>query len=317
MPVVELFMMKRMSFSMMWVIIAGSIQAQLVDVDGPRVDTTSANFIKVVSDLREAAAGEDPKGEAIRLLHDLTSALRDPQRDTISADLKRSMRKMLKADDAFTADLSDLPMSRVDAPDGKFRLLTWNVPYTNGTQRFEGMLLVQEKNRRVVYELQDKTDKIITPLSKKLTPENWYGAVYYAVVPPQNKKSTYYTLLGWKGYSNVESRKVIEILSFNGPIPSFGAQVFSEGKLKHFRKVFGFGFQSTMSLKWDDANKGIVFDHLAPAKPEFEGKAAFMGPDLSFDAFVPYKGKWSYLRDVDARNMQLTKPSKRPQTEQR
>ncbi|MBK9759060.1 MAG: hypothetical protein IPO90_03560 [Flavobacteriales bacterium] len=247
----------------------------------------------------------------------LSEATRDPQCDSLGDAIKANLRILLEQDDAMTADFSDIPISRVDAPDGKFRLFTFNVPYANGTQRFEGILLVQEKSRRVVYELQDKTDKIITPLSKKLTPENWYGAVYYAVVPPQSKKSTYYTLLGWKGYSNVESRKVIEILSFNGPIPSFGAQVFSEGKLKHFRKVFGFGFQSSMSLKWDDANKGIVFDHLAPAKPEFEGKAAFMGPDLSFDAYVPYKGKWSYLRDVDARNMQLTKPSKRPQTEQR
>ncbi len=250
-------------------------------------------------------------------IKDLSEATRDPQCDSLGDAIKANLRILLEQDDAMTADFSDIPISRVDAPDGKFRLFTFNVPYANGTQRFEGIVLVQEKSRRVVYELQDKTDKIITPLSKKLTPENWYGAVYYAVVPPQDKKGTYYTLLGWKGYSNVESRKVIEILSFNGPIPSFGAQVFSEGKLKHFRKVFGFGFQSTMSLKWDDVNKGIVFDHLAPAKPEFEGKAAFMGPDLSFDAYVPYKGKWSYLRDVDARNMQLTKPSKRPRTEER
>ena len=249
-------------------------------------------------------------------MKDLSEATRDAHSDSLGNTIKANLRILLEQDDAMTADFSDIPISLVDAPDGKFRLITFNVPYANGTQRFEGMLLVQEKNRRVVYELQDKTEKITTPLSKKLNAENWYGAVYYAVVPPQDKRSTYYTLLGWKGYSNVESRKVIEILSFNGPIPSFGAQVFSEGKLKHFRKVFSFGFQSTMSLKWDDANKGIVFDHLAPAKPEFEGKAAFMGPDLSFDAFVPFKGKWNYLRDVDARNMQLAKPSKRPRIEQ-
>ena len=112
-------------------------------------------------------------------------------------------------------------------------------------------------------------------------------------------------------------QKVIEVLSFNGPVPTFGGMVFDEGKLKQARKIYGYGFQSSMSLKWDAVNKAIVFDHLAPMKPEFAGQAALMGPDLSFDAFVWYKGKWSYLRDVDARNMDLNKPSKRPPPEQR
>jgi hypothetical protein len=246
----------------------------------------------------------------------LTEATQDAQRDSLGALVKADLRAILDRDDAMSADLSDIPMSRVDAPDGKFRLLTFNLPYANGTHRYEGMLVVRDKNRQVLYELRDMTENIATPLSKKLGPDNWYGALYYTVIPPQDK-TNYYTLLGWKGHSNVETRKVIDVLSFNGPVPTFGAPVFAEGKVKHFRKVFGYGFQNSMSLKWDAVNKGIVLDHLAPIKPEFEGKAALMGPDLSFDAYVPYKGKWSLLRDVDVRNMQLTKPSKRPPPEKR
>jgi hypothetical protein len=67
-----------------------------------------------------------------------------------------------------------------------------------------------------------------------------------------------------------------------------------------------------MSLKWDAENKGIVLDHLGPLRPEFEGKPELMGPDLSFDAYVWYRGRWSYLRDVDARNMNIAPPPRRP-----
>lgn len=239
-------------------------------------------------------------------------SLRDGERDSLAEDLKASLRGVLEQDDAMTADLSDIPLSRVDAPDGRFRLVTFNVPYTNGTHRYEGFLLVQHKERRVLYELKDATAKLPNPWAKKLTPENWYGALYYAVIPPEKKNGDHYTLLGWKGHSNVETRKVIDVLSFKGGVPSFGAFLFKEGKVRHMRKSYAFSFHNTMSLKYDAANKAIVLDHLSPSKPEFEGQAAFMGPDLSFDAYVWYKGAWHFLRDVDVRNLDLTQPSKRP-----
>ena len=238
----------------------------------------------------------------------------DAQKDSLSDVLKKKLRALLDADNAFELDLTALPLSRVDAPDGKFRLITWNIPHADGSHRFEGLLLVKDPKRRVLYELRDMTEKITTPLSKKLTAENWYGALYYAVIPPQAKKGDYYTLLGWKGHSAVETRKVIEVLSFKGPVPTFGAMIFNEGTTRDVRKVFAYNFQNSMSLKWDAENKGIVFDHLTTEDPTFAGQAALTGPDLSFDAYVWYKGRWTFLRDVDARNMQMTKPSRRPST---
>jgi hypothetical protein len=251
----------------------------------------------------------------IAALKALTDATRDAQRDSLSADIKQGLRTILEADDAFTADLKDIPMSRVDAPDGKFRLLTWNVPYANGTHRFEGMLLVQDKRRRVLYELRDMTEKIGNPTLATCTPENWYGALYYTVVPMKKGGKTWYTLLGWKGYSNVETRKVIDVLGFKGAVPVFGSPLFGEGRVKRMREVFAFSFQSSMSVKWDQANLRIVADHLAPMKPEFAGQAAFMGPDLSYDAYVWEKDHWVLQRDVDVRQEDQSKPWNKPPKE--
>lgn len=258
----------------------------------------------------QAPAAHDALNARLKALTDATT---DAARDSASTAVANELRKLLDADDAFTAVFTDVPMSRVEAPDGKFRLFTWNVPHDDGTHRYEGFLLVHAEDRQVLYELRDMTEKLPAPASKKLGPDNWYGALYYTVVPQVSGHTTYYTLLGWKGYSKVETRKVIEVLSFNGPVPTFGAPIFDEGnKTRPLRKVYGFNFQSTMSLKWDPVNKGIVLDHLAPMKPEFEGRPELMGPDLSFDAYVWYKGRWSYLRDVDARNMNIAPPPPRP-----
>lgn len=270
---------------------------------------------QAVRTVQETADLLDPHAAAIRSLKELQGAQRDAQRDSISSDIKKRLRMVLDADDAMTADLRDLPMSRVDAPDGKFRLLTWNVPYTNGSHRFEGFLLVQDKKRRVLYELRDMTEKIENASFKMLGPDYWYGALYYTVVPVKRGGKTWYTLLGWKGQSNVETRKVIEVLSFKGAVPQFGAPLFGEGRVRRTREIFGFSFQASMSLKWEQSFTRIVLDHLSPMKPEFAGQAAFMGPDLSYDAYVWEKDHWLYQRDVDVRQEDQSKPWNKPPKE--
>src|SRR6185436_1847455 len=82
----------------------------------------------------------------------LSDAKGDAKKDSVSAVLKEALRKMLDADGAGTRDLSNVPLSRVDAPDGKFRLITWNVPHDDGSHRYEGFLLLQEKKRHNLLE---------------------------------------------------------------------------------------------------------------------------------------------------------------------
>lgn len=247
----------------------------------------------------------------------IAEANADEARDSASQVLSGTLRTLLEREDAMGLDLAGLRMSRVDAPDGRFRLLTWNVPHQDGSHRYHGLLLVQERKRRVVHELQDRTRSIEQPERRNLTTDQWYGALYYQVIPTRKGGRTWYTLLGWKGHSAVETRKVIEVLSFRGSTPQFGAPLFGEGRVRDLRRVYGFSFQNSMSLKWDEAGQRIVLDHLSPTKPEFAGQPAFMGPDLSYDAFVWEKDHWRFERDVDVRQLDLEKPWNRPPKEQR
>lgn len=240
------------------------------------------------------------------------AARTDGARDSISQLIGAGVDALLHANDVFKADLQHLPLSRVDAPDGKFRLITWNIPYSNGTHTYEGRLLVQEADRRVVYHLKEGDPQAGIPLTRKLGTSDWFGALYYTVIPCKVGKRTYYTLLGWKGHDKLETRKVIDVLSFPKEVPTFGADLFDDGRAKHTRKVFGYNAQGSMSLRYEPQNAAIVFNHLAPIQQEFASKPELLGADLSFDAYVWHKQEWHLLRDVDARNMDRERPSKRP-----
>lgn len=258
-------------------------------------------------------AGAQDVAQLTAKLQAMPGLEQDRQRDSLNAAIKTTLRGLLDQDEAFGLGFEGVPMSRVDAPDGTFRLFTWNVPRSNGTHQYEGFLLARQGKRQVLYELRDMTQEITSPEVPELGPDRWYGALYYDVVPVTKGGRTWYTLLGWKGYSRVETRKVIEVLHFRSGKPRFGAPLFGTGRLKPMRKVYGHSFQASMGL-WHEKERGrIVLDHLSPMRADMEGQWAFYGPDLSYDAFVWDKDSWRYERDIDARDLRRTgKPFNAP-----
>ncbi len=272
------------------------------------VRTTLLSFLLCLSTCAMAQVGESlghdgPGPQLKQRVEALAAAITDAARDSLSGMLKNDLRTVLESDSAFTCAFADVPLSILSPPDARFRMVTWNVPRTDGTHRFEGLLVVQEPRRRVLFELRDMTERITNPALVELGPDNWYGALYYQVIPVRKGGRTYYTLLGWKGHSAIETRKVIEVLSFRGAVPRFGAPFFGEGRVKQHRVVFAYSFQATMSLSWDAAASRIVCDHLSPMRPDLEGQFAFYGPDLSYDAYVWDKDGWVFQRDIDARDL--------------
>lgn len=237
----------------------------------------------------------------------------DLVQDSLNGLIKQDLRSLLYTAGAITASFEDLPMTRVDAPDGAFRLFTWNLPRSDGRHQFEGFLLARTGQGQVLTELRDMTDKITSPEVPELGPDRWYGALYYEVIPVKKGSRNYYTLLGWKGYSKAETRKVIEILSFKNGKPRFGAPVFGKSKLRSMRKVFGYAFQATMSLRYDPVLEAIVLDHLSPSRADMKDQWAFYGPDMTHDAYFWHKGEWWFGPDIDLRDpSRIVKPFKTP-----
>ena len=266
--------------------------------------------------LCSSAFAQDP--EAVRIgvhLKALVNAT-DVQQDSLSLLVENDLRSLLERQDALSASFNDVPMTRVDAPDGAFRLFTWNLPRKDGGHQYKGLLLVRTDRGTVLHELKDQTSRITTPELPDLGADRWYGALYYDVVPVKKGARTLYTLLGWKGYSRSETRKVIEVLSFKGGTPRFGAPLFGKGKIRAMRKVFGYSFQASMMLRREPGQAMIVMDHLSPQRQDMTGQWAFYGPDLSYDAYVWDKGQWRLDVDIDARDRQKDpRPFKAPPPE--
>jgi hypothetical protein len=205
-------------------------------------------------------------------------------------------------------------ISSLSPKDKKFILLTWNIPRDDETHLFFGFLLVNNtkkiKKGMFKYEITqnyeyfkftDKSPSVKNPETYIGTPDKWYGMLYYELIECED----YYTLLGWDGNDKLVQRKYIDALYFKSDgTPVFGRDVFKFPRKNPKRLMFEYSSEVTMSLKYNDKAKRIVYSHLAPREegPVMEGLYQYYGPDGSYDSMVQKKGKWVIVEDVDARN---------------
>lgn len=190
-------------------------------------------------------------------------------------------------------------ISRLVSNDKKVRVITWNLNKADGTFHYFGYIqaLHPKTKHYEVYELTDRSSVIKNPEAHVGDNTKWFGMLYYEIIDMDD----YYTLLGWDGNDRTVTRKFIDVLSFKSEgTPVFGKDVFKYPKKNPKRVMFEYSSKVVMSLKWN--NGAIVFDHLAPKDDFSEGMYQYYGPDFSFDAFYPHKGKWSYQEDVDVKN---------------
>lgn len=207
----------------------------------------------------------------------------------------------------FGIELAKTPyLGQLISPDRKVQMLCWNLAFENGDfQYFTVMVHQPEKGEVAVTVFEDSEDwERIN--RKTVRPNKWYGALYYKVLADKYKGKTYYTLLGWDGKDNITNRKVVDVLTFQGNSVILGSSIFvAENDLPSHRLTYEYANDVSMALNWDEKEKMIVMDHLAPEDSRFEGQYQFYGPDFSYDALQFKKGKWLLLRDVFAKNRSL------------
>jgi hypothetical protein len=115
-------------------------------------------------------------------------------------------------------------------------------------------------------------------------------------------KTKYYTLLGFDFNSIFTKKKIIDVLYIQNDLPYLGKQIFKyNGKIVS-RIIFEYAVRTNMTLKYDEAIKMIVFDHLSPSKPSYKGKYQFYGPDFSYDGLKFEDGYWIHQKDLSIHN---------------
>lgn len=186
-------------------------------------------------------------------------------------------------------------VSTLTSPDGAFRIFNWNIPRDYHQNDYYCFIVFPvKKGPPDVVELSDSSMLSQDNENISILPSEWYGALYYQIIPGNSKRNKIYTLLGWDGNDAITSKKVIETLSINKDEIKFGEPLIkeSENALPKKRKVYEYSSEVSMLLEYRPEEDIILLDHLMPVNGSLEGNFQFYGPGLSYDAFERKDGLW-------------------------
>jgi len=191
----------------------------------------------------------------------------------------------------------------INSPDNKFRIISWHIAFDDGSYRFYGTIQINAGDQLKMFPLTDYSPYIKNPEDTVADNSKWFGAQYYKIIPVNTGTNLSYVLLGWKGYTDKSTKKVIEVLSFDrSGKPVLGMPIFDGNGKTRKRVVFEYSRQVSMLLKYETERHMIVFDNLAPPDKKQKGKFDLYGPDLSYNGYQLKDGRWHYIDNIDMRN---------------
>ncbi len=253
--------------------------------------------------------------DSIRMLAtDLYSARRN---DDLSAALSQQItglfEKIFEHPDGLLFALDSVfPIARIADDKEGVEIYTWNTVHRNGLYTHYGFVVTRSKNELRYFELKDKTYEIQDVNTASLSPDNWYGAVYYDMIKKKTADGEHYLLLGWHGNNLMSNKKVVETMYFteSGKV-KFGKSLLKTDRKKYKRVVFEYSRMADMLLHYDVEMDLLVFDHLSPMDPLQTGDFQFYGPDLSYDALRFNGDFWEYVEDIDYKRPEVKKRKRR------
>jgi hypothetical protein len=246
--------------------------------------------------------------------------------------VQKTDAERLKASDVFFNEFqnvllsktsSEIPLdsirgiTRVQSEDMKLRIFTWNVPLSAGTNKYFGFIQLMGDSS-VVIPLQSSINQLAGFTTGQISPQTWYGALYYKLIQVDLGTKKAYTLLGWDGYTKDANRKLIDILRIdaNGQI-YFGMPVFKTAQGIQSRVVMEYAENANMLLRYDyqaikvekrkkikkESAWLIVMDRLIPMDPTLKGISKYYVPagDI-YDGFIFRNGYWVLVEDIDVVN---------------
>lgn len=221
------------------------------------------------------------------------------ERTAYNDTLTRLFKEFMTLPGSFDYKFENLPFTGViQSPDEEFKFITWNTPLPNGTYRYRLFIQFPSGKYEYLYSLSGEGQRSNT---KTLNAKDWYGALYYEVIPFKHERKQYYMLLGWDGNNRYTTRKTAEVMHFNkNGNPVFGAPVFRDKNEQIMnRLLLEFKKEASVSLKYDGKKDRIIFNHLEPLNPEMEGIYRFYVPNLEFNAYnLQRNGEWIFEENI-------------------
>ena len=193
-------------------------------------------------------------------------------------------------------------MSTITSPDKEFRLFNWNIE--NENQVHSHFCFMVRKGRggknQIITFKEDKFTLGPRP-DGMLTPNRWYGGLYYKIVPVDIGRKRYYTMFAYNGANRSINKKILDVFWFKGKSLRIGYPLFQDERDKeelHRRVFIEYSDKATISVNYEANINKIVFDHLRPEAPNLRGMYEYYIPDMSYDAYFWENDFWNYQADI-------------------
>ena len=174
----------------------------------------------------------------------------------------------------------------------------------NKEYEYFGIIILRSKDstHNHLINLIDKSNKIIDPETKELTPKEWYGCIYYEIISNKRKKDRKYILLGWDGHNAISNKKLIEPINIFNDTIIFGDPILQKDTMTKNRFIIEYHEKTVLTLKYDKKEKRIIFDNLVPLKEEQKNIKQHYVPDGTYNCFRYKNKRWIYQENTEALN---------------
>lgn len=219
-----------------------------------------------------------------------------------AADLfQEQFELMLNTPDSYVHTFESLKwISQLTAEDNKFRIFSWIVADENMISKTYGYL--QFADGKII--ILNDTGEMNTDLEYEQTSNvDWFGAIYYHIMPFVSYGQTDYILFGYRQISKFDKVKVLEVLSIEEDQVTFGKELFikeieNERDDIKTRILLTYSADANVTLNYNASMGMIVYDNLIPRMGRIEGQGPTQLPDGSFIGYKQEEDKWIYVDKI-------------------
>ena len=180
--------------------------------------------------------------------------------------------------------------------DSSFRIFTWQLYVDKEDYRYYGA--IQRPGEQLdLLPLSDRSADIRARdfTAVTLTPEKWYGALYYKIRQFDTPTGPKYLLFGFDGFAFFDKRKLVDVLHFDTAGRAiFGAPVFMKenATAAQHRLLFEYSAEASIRLNYDENLDVVIHSHLLPMGNPHTGFPSNV-PDGSFVGYeLRDDGRW-------------------------
>ncbi|MCF8243896.1 MAG: hypothetical protein K9J37_01515 [Saprospiraceae bacterium] len=206
----------------------------------------------------------------------------------------------LKTENSFNYKFNRLKSISIQYPqDSSFRVFTWQLYVDVDDYRYYGAIQMNSSKLQL-FPLVDRSAEVEAEEYDLLTPEKWYGSVYYNLRQFDTPEGDKYLLFGYDGFSFFNRRKIVDVLSFKDGKPIFGAPVFVQADslgneiTVRNRLVMEFSAEASFKLNYDETWGLIIYDHLMTMAGGY-GQGPTQVPDGTYEGYKLKNGQWLWV----------------------